>query len=130
MLNTSRVAELSHVAEIGSPSLVPDQPIDRPHLSRMTLGDHGLEGEVLRLFERQADMLLTRMVGAEPAQVKALAHTLNGSARGIGAWHVASAAQAIEKAVAESGDIDAAIKMLRAAADEALAAIAELLRIH
>ncbi|MGZ3408937.1 MAG: Hpt domain-containing protein [Xanthobacteraceae bacterium] len=130
MLNTSRRVEYSHVAEVGSPPLVPDQPIDRTHLFKMTLGDHSLEGEVLRLFERQTGMLLARMTGTEPAQVKALAHTLNGSARGIGAWRVANAAQAVEGAVANSGDVGSAIRALRAAADEALTAIAELLRIH
>lgn len=130
MLNTSGLADYSHVAEVGSPSLVPDQPIDRTHLFKMTLGDHSLEGEVLRLFERQTSMLLDRMTGAEPAQVKALAHTLNGSARGIGAWRVANAAQAVERVVSSSGEVEQAIKALRAAADEALAAIAELLRIH
>jgi HPt (histidine-containing phosphotransfer) domain-containing protein len=130
MLNTSVRTEYSHIAEVGSPSLVPDQPIDRTHLFKMTLGDHSLEGEVLRLFERQTSMLLGRMAGAEPAQVKALAHTLNGSARGIGAWRVANAAQSVEKAVADSNGIEPALKTLRAAADEALTAIAELLRIH
>ena len=130
MLNTSGVTDYSHVAEVGSPSLVPDQPIDRTHLFKMTLGDHSLEGEVLRLFERQTCMLLERINGAEPAQVKALAHTLNGSARGIGAWRVANAAQAVERVVSNSGEVEQAVKALRAAADEALAAIADLLRIH
>lgn len=130
MLNTSELADYSHISEVGSPPLVPDQPIDRTHLYKMTLGDHSLEGEVLRLFERQTGMLLERMAGAEPAQVKALAHTLNGSARGIGAWRVANAAQAVEATVANSGDVGSAIKALRGAAQEALAAIAELLRIH
>src|SRR5262245_43976549 len=98
MLNASVISETSGIAEVGSPPLVPDQPIDRTHLFKMTLGDHSLEGEVLRLFERQAEMLLGRMNPAEPARVKALAHTLNGSARGIGAWRVANAALVVEKA--------------------------------
>jgi len=116
--------------EIASPSLVPDPPVDRAHLSRMTLGDRGLEGEVLRLFGRQVDMLLERMASAEPGCIKALAHTLDGSARGIGAFRVSQAAQDVERAVTAGGDVGAAIDLLKAAADEALAAIADLLRVH
>jgi HPt (histidine-containing phosphotransfer) domain-containing protein len=127
MLNTSGLAEDSHIAQIGSPPLVPDRAIDRTHLFKMTLGDHTLEGEVLRLFERQTAMLLERMAGTEPVKVKALAHTLNGSARGIGAWRVANAAQTVENAT-EPAALAPALTELRAAAAEALAAIAELLR--
>ncbi len=100
------------------------------HLFKMTLGDHSLEGEVLRLFERQVDMLLARMDPKDPARVKALSHTLNGSARGIGAWRVAQAAQAIETASSDPAAMASGIDALRAATAEALATIAELLRVH
>jgi HPt (histidine-containing phosphotransfer) domain-containing protein len=129
MLNTSRHSEFSEMTEIGAPPLVPDQAIDRTHLFKMTLGDHSLEREVLSLFERQAGMLLGRMVATEPVRLKALAHTLNGSARGIGAWRVARTALAVENAVSEHAAIEPALQALRAATDEAVAAIAELLRI-
>src|SRR6476646_5696820 len=77
-----------------APSLTPDdRPIDLVHLSRTTFGDRALEREVLQLFDRQSSMLITRMRTAPPAAVAALAHTLNGSARGIGAWRVARAAE-------------------------------------
>lgn len=122
--------DLKNMTEVASPALVPEQPVDRAHLFRMTLGDHGLEGEVLRLFERQVDMLIGRMAGAQPACIKALAHTLDGSARGIGAWRVARAAQDIERAVAEGGDVTRLIVALKSATDEALVVIADLLRVH
>ena len=118
------------MAEVASPTLVPEQPVDRNHLYRMTLGDHGLEGEVLRLFERQAGMLITRMATAQPACIKALAHTLDGSARGIGAWRVSQAAQDVERAIADDDDPTQAIGSLKSATDEALIAIADLLRAH
>ena len=130
MLNASAISEFAGMSEVGSPPLVPDHPIDRTHLFKMTLGDHSLEGEVLRLFERQAEMLLGRMNPAEPARMKALAHTLNGSARGIGAWRVAQAAQVIEAAGDDIAALGSGLQALRAAIDEALGAIAELLRIH
>src|SRR6478752_3880062 len=73
-------------------------PIDRSHLSRMTFGDHSLEREVLQLFDRQAELLMERMNASEPAAVATLAHTLKGSAVGIGAGRVARAAAAAELA--------------------------------
>src|SRR4029078_12726004 len=84
------------VPTVAAPSIVPDETIDRAHLFKMTLGDHSLEGEVLRLFDRQCRMLLDRMKGADASCVKALAHTIDGSARGVGAWRVARAACAVE----------------------------------
>ena len=130
MLNASAGSEFAAISEVRSPPLVPDQPIDRTHLFKMTLGDHSLEGEVLRLFERQAAMLLGRMDPAEPARLKALAHTLNGSARGIGAWRVAQAAQALEVAGDDAAVLAPGLQALRAAIDEALGTIAEVLRVH
>ena len=59
--------------------------IDDDHLSRMTLGDRRLEREVLEIFVRQTVIMLERIAGAEPALAAAAAHTLTGSARGIGA---------------------------------------------
>jgi HPt (histidine-containing phosphotransfer) domain-containing protein len=90
----------------------------------MTLGDHSLEREVLALFDRQAEMLIGRMAGNEPAAVAALAHTLKGSARGIGAWGVASAAEAVETASNSSGDVVPAVEALSCAAARAREAIA------
>lgn len=102
--------------------------LDDDHLRRMTLGDAGLEREVLQLFVRQAPLLLKRIAGAEPAIAAAAAHTLKGSARGIGAWRVAHAAERLERAAA-SGDetrdeaMRAARAELEAASLEACAAI-------
>jgi HPt (histidine-containing phosphotransfer) domain-containing protein len=102
--------------------------IDRGHLAHMTFGDRSLEHEVLRLFERQAALLIARMRNAEPAAVASLAHTLKGSAAGIGAWDVARAAEAVELASGADVDCDGAITRLAGAVDAAHAAIVELLR--
>ena len=76
-----------------APSLAPnDRPIDLVHLARTTLGDRNLEREVLQLFDRQSTLLIARMRTAAPSGVATLAHTLKGSALGIGAWRVARAA--------------------------------------
>jgi len=118
------------VADLASPPLAPDaHPIDRTHLFRMTLGDHELECEVLQLFDQQAGMLLARMGEVDAAAVAALAHTLQGSARGIGAWGVARAAEALEIAAsAKNAELQSAMNALSAATTEARAAIADLLR--
>ena len=105
-----------------------DRPIDLVHLARMTLGERSLEREVLQLFDRQSTLLLGRMRSAAPAGVVTLAHTLKGSARGIGAWRVARAAEALE--VADATQRDAALDALVAAAEEARAVIADLLRAN
>jgi HPt (histidine-containing phosphotransfer) domain-containing protein len=112
-----------------APSLTPDdRAIDLVHLARTTFGDRALEREVLQLFDRQSSMLITRMRTAPPAAVAALAHTLNGSARGIGAWRVARAAEALELIGASGQTTDEALAALAEASDEARALIAELLR--
>jgi HPt (histidine-containing phosphotransfer) domain-containing protein len=101
--------------------------IDETHLSRMTLGDRQLEREVLEIFVRQTAIMLDRIMSAERSLAAVAAHTLLGSARGIGAWRVARAAERLELAAGEAGsltDIDEAIAELKAASLEACAAIA------
>src|SRR5262249_42053458 len=105
-----------------------DEPIDFAHLFRMTLGDHDLAHEVLALFERQAGILIARMAAAEPSCVAALAHTIKGSARGVGAWPMARAAE--PGASAAAADLEPAVAALTAAAAETRAAIADLLKVR
>jgi HPt (histidine-containing phosphotransfer) domain-containing protein len=95
----------------GSGSSV-DAILDLDHLSRMTLDDRALEREVLELFERQVLTLAERLDDSAAAPVVAsCAHTLKGSARGIGAWRLASAAQEVERA-ATAGDLDLAASIV------------------
>jgi HPt (histidine-containing phosphotransfer) domain-containing protein len=113
---------------VPSPATAPPA-IDMEHLSHMTLGERGLEIEVLRLFERQADLLLARMREVGPEGVATLAHTLSGSAKGIGAWRVAAAAEATECAVKQSAPLDPAMAGLAASVDEARRAIEGLVGV-
>jgi HPt (histidine-containing phosphotransfer) domain-containing protein len=103
------------------------QPIDLAHLEEMTLGDRKLEWEVLELFDRQAQLLLARMQEVDSAAIAGLAHKLIGSARGIGAWRVAAAAEALEAAITTAEH--PALDELTAAVAEARRAIAGLLRV-
>jgi len=120
-------------AQVTAPPLAPsDQVIDLDHLARMTLGERSLEREVLQLFDQQAGMLLERMTSEAPRIVAAIAHTLTGSARGVGAWKVAAAADRVQHLAAKPGPttLTAAMNRLSSAVTEAQAAIVELLREH
>jgi HPt (histidine-containing phosphotransfer) domain-containing protein len=107
--------------------------IDEAHLGKMTLGDRRLEREVLELFLRQTAIMLDRIINAPPPLAAAAAHTLKGSARGIGAWRVAQAAARLEQGAADDRgkarqddferDLADAIEELKAASLEAGAAI-------
>jgi len=103
--------------------------IDVAHLRRMTCGEKALEAEVLVLFKRQADQLLARMQQAPTQAGAAFAHTLAGSARGVGAWRVAAAAEAVELAARDEdgGAIAGALRRLELAVHEARAAIGAML---
>jgi HPt (histidine-containing phosphotransfer) domain-containing protein len=68
----------------------------------MTFGEENLAREVLRRFGRQADTLLAHIKRARPNSATRLAHTLKGSARGIGAWKATATAEEFELAAQES----------------------------
>jgi len=107
----------------------PASAIDRRQLARMTFGDRSLERELLQLFDRQAEQLMVRMRASDAAVLAMLAHTIKGSALGIGANDVARAAGAAESAAAGSPPQRiAALDGLAAAIDAARGEIAALLR--
>jgi HPt (histidine-containing phosphotransfer) domain-containing protein len=119
---------LERIEWMPSPPLAPDDgPIDFEHLSRMTLGDAGLEQEVLAMFVAQSTTLASTLA-AMPADASALAHTLKGSARAIGAFSVADAAARLEAAIARGFDTSAALAELGETVAEARAAIEAVLR--
>ncbi|CCV07131.1 Hpt protein [Mesorhizobium metallidurans STM 2683] len=74
----------------------PARPVDMAHLARQTMGDRGLEQEVLALFVQQALSVRDRIVDADVRERLFLAHGLKGSARGVGAFAIADCATAIE----------------------------------
>ena len=102
-------------------------PIDLEHLRRMTLGDAGLEREVLGMFTRQAGRLAAALATVPP-ESSALVHTLKGSACAVGAMRVARAAAALEAAIRDGRAPAQALGDLRDTVAEADATIAALLR--
>lgn len=106
--------------------------LDLVHLSRQTLGDVALETELLALFESQARQFAKRLAGpSHPGDEKwraELAHKLKGSARAVGAFRVAQAAENYEQAVKSgSAQIAGRLGRLGDAIEEARAEIAALL---
>jgi HPt (histidine-containing phosphotransfer) domain-containing protein len=111
-----------------SPPLAPDDgPLDLSHLNRMTLGDASLEHEVLAMFAAQSVGLIGALA-AWPADAGALAHTLKGSARAIGAFGVADAAESLETLIRSGGDPAQALAELSEAVARVRTAIDAILR--
>lgn len=76
-------------------------PIDLEHLEAQTTGNAALRSEVLRLFLRQSRDCVERIRSAADVAARSeAAHTLVGSARGVGAFSVAYIASEIELAKA------------------------------
>ena len=108
-------------------AFAPAGPISLDLLRRMTLGDADLEREVLGMFSNQAVRLLERLQ-VMPEDAAAVAHTLKGSARAIGALDVADAAEGLEAALRD-GDPADALAWLGTAVAQARAAIADMLGV-
>jgi HPt (histidine-containing phosphotransfer) domain-containing protein len=104
-------------------------PIDHAHLSRFTLGNAALEREVLDLFAEHAPTYLLHLMAAETERAwYEAAHTLKGSARAVGAWHVAMEAEHAEaiRGSPEATERAARIDALATALDEVRGYIADL----
>lgn len=103
-------------------------PIDFEHLAQYTAGDKALEADLLAEFVTNADGYVARIAaapGGEDAEVAA--HTLKGSAKGIGAFALAEAAAAAENiTTAESGDGGEILSRLRAEMDRLRGFVADL----
>lgn len=103
------------------------RPIDLVHLSKYTLGNRSLENELLGLFRSQADVYLARLDAAgDEKEWQNAAHSLKGSARGLGAWALATLAEEAEKtALAARADIMAQIRDAIVAVNAFIDSVAE-----
>ncbi|WP_321502512.1 Hpt domain-containing protein [Breoghania sp.] len=106
-------------------------PVDLAHLARHTFGDQGLQQEVLALFESQSAVWMDRLKQAgDVGEMREAAHSLKGSARGIGAWQVAELAERLE---ADSGEENSRVpsqmaRVLTRDLEDALAEVNQFIR--
>jgi len=100
------------------------------HLSKQTLGDHGLECEILRLFDQMARVYFGRLeTSTTEADLLRHLHTIKGAASGVGAWNLAELAKSAEQEIRETGkvnperidDLDIAVQEVSAFIDDILA---------
>lgn len=76
------------------------RPIDMVHLGKQALGDRGLEGEILRLFDTMSRTYYERLeASTNVEQLLQNLHTLKGAAAGVGAWGIADLARATEEEI-------------------------------
>ena len=87
-----------------------DRPIDLVHLARQTGGDKTLESEVLAIFARQIRKAVRELPALSGDARARLAHTIAGSAKGVGAFEVARCAEVVEQAPANPAAITAFTK--------------------
>lgn len=73
-------------------------PVDLVHLANQTLGDRGLELEVLRMFDVTARTYFSRIESSTSVdELLRHLHTLKGAAAGIGAVAIRDLAAAAER---------------------------------
>jgi len=106
--------------------------IDCEHFQTMTGGDKALQSEVLAIFDEQSQLWRRLLIPDAPVHTwRDAAHTVKGSARGLGLWALAQAcetAEALAKNGVKDGPIVAAeLAKVRSALDEALDVIRDVL---
>lgn len=104
--------------------------LDLEHLSRQTMGDEAVQREVAGLFMDQTAKVLKLMrETALVSQRSDAAHQLKGSARAVGAWRVAEAAEIVERLAPDASEDQfmEAMAGLHASVAEARAAIAAII---
>lgn len=113
-----------------SPSWPQADILDLDHLARQTMGDKEVEREVAGLFLDQTARVLRLIREAEQARQRSdAAHQLKGSARAVGAWRVAAAAERVER-LAPDTSAESFLEVmadLHASVAEARAAIAAVI---
>ena len=103
--------------------------VDFEHLERYAAGDAALIEEVLGLFRQQAELWLPLLDPAGPDQTwRDAAHSLKGTALGVGAFALAQACGVAEaEAGGERGARTLQLRRIHAAADAALMDVAAYL---
>ena len=128
----SIVARLSYVVKPETSVEAPEgnRVLDLVHLARQSLGDPGLEKEILRIYSDASHAYCGRVQSARNLdELKISLHSLKGASAGVGATFVASAARAAEAELRETGDVCAETRAdLAVTVEEVNTYISELLK--
>ena len=82
-------------------------PIDMVHLEQQSLGDPGLQEEVLRLYSQMSGVYLSRIESSSSTEdLIRHPHTLKSAAAGIGAFEVRDLAKHAEDALREGHPVN------------------------
>ena len=82
-------------------------PLDMIHLAKQTLGDKGLEEEVLRLFDDASRTYFARIeTSTNVEELVGHLHTLSAAAAGVGARAIAELARTTEEELREGKPVD------------------------
>lgn len=105
---------------------MPPDIFDRQHFAHMTGGDDALQVEIVQIFRVQAALWGRLLIPDAPTPIwRDAAHTVKGSARGLGLWALADAcehAEGLGKAGAVEGAmVSMALARVRGRLEEALA---------
>ncbi len=123
------VANAETTVSAAGPSSDDAPPLDLAHLRRYTMGDAGLELEILGLFADQLPITIAALKNAASEKEWGMAaHTLKGSARAVGAWPLATIAESAERlrSLQDSGARGEVVHRIEEAADVARSYIAGL----
>lgn len=93
--------------------------IDFDHLEKQTMGDKELAREVMQIFIDQMQLQMDQLSAGSP-DLKEKAHSIKGSARGIGAWGLAECAESVELADGrQAQELDALLTVMKVTCEEA-----------
>jgi HPt (histidine-containing phosphotransfer) domain-containing protein len=82
-------------------------PVDMTHLAKQTLGDRGLEQEVLRLFDETSRVYMDRIDRSTSVdELMRHLHTLKSAALGVGARAIAELARNTEDELKAGKPVD------------------------
>jgi HPt (histidine-containing phosphotransfer) domain-containing protein len=106
-----------------------DMAIDRAHLARYTMGDAGLEREILELFVNHLPNIIRDLgLAGNDKDWHMAAHALKGSARAVGAWRLARCGETAERlGVTDREAADEVLTQISAAAAEASACVSRII---
>ena len=104
------------------------ETFDRQHFAMMTGDDAALQAEIVAIFRVQAALWGRLLIPDAPTCIWTdAAHTVKGSAKGLGLWRLAEACEDAESlgraGAVEGAPVKAVLSRVRHALDEALQAL-------